>query len=137
MNLSGASALVAALVVAGALVFDMPEGRAWRLEPVPLDARLTAIETFKDDVRVAADRRWYRVVAGEGAIKLALSAMPNRPSFDRRALRLLAFSPSARELARIDLPARVVMEVATLRDGAGVPLIVLGLDDDKLYAIRR
>ncbi|MBI3436583.1 MAG: VCBS repeat-containing protein [Proteobacteria bacterium] len=57
------------------------------------------------------------------------------PSFDRRALRLLAFKPAMREIARLRLPARVVSEIVILRDGAGKPSLLFALEDHRLMRV--
>jgi hypothetical protein len=43
---------------------------------------------------------------GDGRPDLAV------PSLDRRALRLIAFAPAPRELARVPLPAPIVTDIA-------------------------
>jgi hypothetical protein len=59
------------------------------------------------------------------------------PSFDRRALRLIAFAPGPRELARVPLPARAATDFALLKDMAGRPAVLLGLENGALVIARR
>lgn len=56
------------------------------------------------------------------------------PSFDRRALRLIAFAPRVREFARVALPARVATDFGAvmLRSRAAV---IAGLDDGRLVLL--
>ena len=57
------------------------------------------------------------------------------PSLDRRSLRLIAFVPKVREIARIPLPARVVTNIGSISIG-GRPGLVAGLEDGRLVIIR-
>jgi hypothetical protein len=59
------------------------------------------------------------------------------PSFDRRALRLIAFAPKLRDIARVALPGKIVTEVALLRDAGGSAMLLMGLDDGALMTVRR
>jgi hypothetical protein len=68
---------------------------------------------------------------GDGRPDLAI------PSFDRRALRLLSFAPQTREVARIALPARAATDFALLKDAAGGPAVLLGLENGALVVARR
>ena len=68
---------------------------------------------------------------GDGIADLAI------PAFDRRALRLIAFAPKPREIARLALPGQIVTEVHMLPDRLGGPAIVFGLDDGRLMAVVR
>ena len=68
---------------------------------------------------------------GDGHADLAI------PSFDRRELRIIAFTPQPRDLARLRLPAPAVTEMGLLRDGAGAPAVLLGLDGGALVVIRK
>ena len=67
---------------------------------------------------------------GDGRPDLAV------PSFDRRALRLIAFAPSVREIARIALPAAVSTDFALIRI-EGRPAVLIGLDDGRLVLVNR
>jgi hypothetical protein len=68
---------------------------------------------------------------GDGRPDLAI------PSFDRRTLRIVSFAPAARDLARIVLPARATTDFALMRDAAGRPAVLLGLDNGALVLVRR
>ncbi|MBM3527097.1 MAG: VCBS repeat-containing protein [Alphaproteobacteria bacterium] len=68
---------------------------------------------------------------GDGKPDLAI------PSFDRRSLRLIAFGPQAREIARIALPARATTDFALLKDALGWPAVLLGLENGALVLARR
>ena len=59
------------------------------------------------------------------------------PSFDRRELRIVAFAPNARDLARVRLPARATTELGLLRDAGGAPAVLVGLENGALVAIRK
>jgi hypothetical protein len=67
---------------------------------------------------------------GDGRPDLAI------PSFDRRTLRLIAFSPKARDVARIALPARAATDFALLKDAFDRPAILLGLENGALVLAR-
>ena len=66
---------------------------------------------------------------GDGKPDLAI------PSFDRRSLRLIAFAPALRDIARAALPARVVTDLAIIRF-RNRPAVVAGLDDGRLVVLR-
>jgi hypothetical protein len=57
------------------------------------------------------------------------------PSLDRRSLRLIAFVPKVRDIARIALPARVATNIGSIGIG-GRPALVAGLEDGRLVIIR-
>lgn len=57
------------------------------------------------------------------------------PSLDRRSLRLIAFVPKVRDIARIALPARVATNIGSTAI-AGRPGLVAGLEDGRLVIIR-
>ena len=58
------------------------------------------------------------------------------PSFDRRELRMMAFTRPARH--RPDqLPARVTTDIALLRDDGGMPVILAGLENGAVVAVRK
>jgi hypothetical protein len=65
---------------------------------------------------------------GDGRADLAL------PSLDRRALRLIAFTPAPTELARVPLPARVATNIGALRERVA---LVFGLEDGALVLVNR
>jgi hypothetical protein len=58
------------------------------------------------------------------------------PSFDRRALRLIAFAPGTRDIARVALPARTTTEIAAIKDAAGRPAVIVGLENGALAMVR-
>ncbi|MDP1865258.1 MAG: VCBS repeat-containing protein [Bradyrhizobium sp.] len=58
------------------------------------------------------------------------------PSLDRRSLRLIAFVPMVRDIARIPLPARVATNIGPTGIG-GRPGLVAGLEDGRLVIIRK
>jgi hypothetical protein len=68
---------------------------------------------------------------GDGLPDLAV------PSFSRRELRIIAFAPGPREVARIALPARAVTDFALLKDAAGRPAVLLALENGALVLARR
>ncbi len=68
---------------------------------------------------------------GDGRPDLAI------PSFDRRALRLIAFTPQPRELSRIALPSPAATEAALVTDSTGRPAIVFGLENGALALAKR
>jgi hypothetical protein len=68
---------------------------------------------------------------GDGHADLAI------PSFDRRELRLISFTPKPRDIARIKLPARVTTEIALLRGNGGAPVILAGLENGTAVAVRK
>ena len=57
------------------------------------------------------------------------------PSLDRRSLRLIAFAPEVRDIARIPLPARIATNIGSTGIG-GRPGLVAGLEDGRLVIIR-
>jgi hypothetical protein len=57
------------------------------------------------------------------------------PSLDRRSLRLIAFVPRVRDIARIALPARIATNIGSIGSG-GRPGLVAGLEDGRLVIIR-
>ena len=57
------------------------------------------------------------------------------PSLDRRSLRLIAFVPKVRDIARIPLPARIATNIGSASIG-GRPGLVAGLEDGRLVIIR-
>jgi hypothetical protein len=68
---------------------------------------------------------------GDGRPDLAI------PSFDRSRLRIIAFAPSLREIASIALPSRAVTDFALMKDGAGRPAVLFGLENGALVLARR
>jgi hypothetical protein len=59
------------------------------------------------------------------------------PSFSRRELRIVAFAPRLREIARLPLPARAVSDFALIKDSAGHPAVLLALENGALVLVRR
>ena len=68
---------------------------------------------------------------GDGRADLAI------PSFDRRDIRVIAFAPDVRDLARVRLPARATTELAVLKDETGAPAVLVGLENGALVMLRR
>jgi hypothetical protein len=68
---------------------------------------------------------------GDGKPDLAI------PSFDERSVRLIAFAPHVRDIARLALPARPSTDFGLLRDAGGRPVVLVGLDDGRLVAVRQ
>ena len=56
------------------------------------------------------------------------------PSRDRRSLRLIAFAPKVRDIARISLPARIVTNIGSTSIGGRLGLVA-GLEDGRLVII--
>jgi VCBS repeat protein len=103
---------------------------AWR------DGNLTRTLELKDVSNHFMGSRVLRMSAvadfdGDGHADLAI------PSFDRRELRLLAFTPNPRDIARIKLPARITTEIELLRDNGGMPIILTGLENGAAVAVRK
>jgi hypothetical protein len=71
---------------------------------------------------------WTADFDGDGHPDLAV------PSLDRRSLRLIAFAPKVRDIARISLPARIVTNIGATNIGAR-PGLVAGLEDGRLVVI--
>jgi hypothetical protein len=71
---------------------------------------------------------WTADFDGDGHPDLAV------PSLDRRSLRLIAFVPKVRDIARISLPARIVTNIGATNIGAR-PGLVAGLEDGRLVVI--
>ena len=71
---------------------------------------------------------WTADLDADGHADLAV------PSLDRRSLRLIAFVPKVRDIARVSLPARVVTNIgpASIGDRPG---LVAGLEDGRLVII--
>jgi hypothetical protein len=67
---------------------------------------------------------------GDGVTDLAV------PALDRRTLRIIAFKPRPRDIARISLPSRVVTEIG-LVTGGGTTMLAMGLEDGRLALVRR
>lgn len=65
---------------------------------------------------------------GDGRADIAI------PSLDRRSLRLIAFVPRPREIARLMLPARIVTNIASVTVGNRVAMIA-GLENGQLVVI--
>jgi hypothetical protein len=72
---------------------------------------------------------WTADFDGDGHPDLAV------PSLDRRSLRLIAFAPAVRDIARVSLPARIVTNIGPTGIG-GRPGLVAGLEDGRLVVIR-
>lgn len=58
------------------------------------------------------------------------------PSFDRFAIRIIAFHPKIRDIARIQLPARVTTNVVLVAIN-GHPAIVVGLENGQIVVIQK
>jgi len=97
--------------------------RVWTLRPEGL-AEIASIGDTSNHV-LGSRSLGLSVVAdfdGDGVADLAI------PSFDRRSLRFIAFNGGVRELARKALPSPAVSDFALERDGAGKPVVVVGLE---------
>ena len=97
---------------------------------------LTRTLTLDDVSNHAIGSRVLRMSAvadfdGDGHPDLAI------PSFDRRELRLIAFTPQVRDIARIKLPARVTSEIALLRNEAAAPAVLIGLENGAAVTVRK
>lgn len=56
------------------------------------------------------------------------------PSLDRRSLRLIAFVPNVRDIARVSLPARIVTNFGSLMENGRLGLVI-GLEDGRLVVV--
>lgn len=70
-------------------------------------------------------------VDGDGIADLAV------PSLNRRRLRIVSFAPNAREIAHVELPARLVTNIGLVPMKSGAPAFAAGLDNGTLVLIRR
>jgi hypothetical protein len=100
------------------------------------DGALSRTLTLDDVSNHAIGSRVLRMSAvadfdGDGHPDLAI------PSFDRRELRLIAFAPKVREIARVRLPARVTSEIALLRIEAAAPAVLVGLENGAAVTVRK
>lgn len=67
---------------------------------------------------------------GDGIADLAI------PSRDRRSIRIIGFTPALRDIARLKLPAPAQDNVALLRDPLRRPVVLVGLSNGALVAVR-
>jgi FG-GAP-like repeat len=100
------------------------------------DGRLTRTLELADVSNHVIGSRVLRMSAvadfdGDGHPDLAI------PSFDRRELRLVAFTPQPRDIARIKLPARITTEIALLKHDSGPPILLAGLENGAAVAVRK
>jgi len=83
-------------------------------------------------------------IAGTRAVDMATVADFNGdnipdiaiPSRDRTRLRIVSFSPSAREIASVALPAKAATNLGLLRS-VMAPAVAVGLADGSLVVVRR
>jgi hypothetical protein len=68
---------------------------------------------------------------GDGILDIAV------PSLDRTRLRLIAFAPSAREIASLALPAKAMTNIGLVAIDGKMPAVAVGLADGTLVVIRR
>ncbi len=76
----------------------------------------------------ALDMSWTADFDADGHPDLAV------PSLDRRSLRLIAFAPTVRDIARVSLPARVATNIGSTNIGGRLGLVA-GLEDGRLVVI--
>jgi hypothetical protein len=96
--------------------------------------KLVKISETRDTSNHALGSRSLKLSAvadfdGDGVADLAI------PSFDRRAIRVLAFKGGIREIARLTLPAAVTTDFVLLRGAA--PEVLVGLSSGELVRLRR
>lgn len=101
---------------------------SWRSGQLEKTAELADVSTHAIGSR-ALEMSVVADFDGDGRPDLAL------PSLDRRALRLIAFAPGPREIARVPLPARVVTNLGLVQR-ASRPAVAAGLEDGSLVLLR-
>lgn len=100
------------------------------------DDKLSKLMEMSDTANHVIGSRVLRMHAiadfdGDGRADVAI------PSLDRRVLRLIGFAPTARDLARLALPARAVTEIAAIKDYNGKTAMALGLENGALAIARQ
>jgi hypothetical protein len=100
------------------------------------DKRLRKLAELADTANHVAGTRAIAMSAaadfdGDGIADLAV------PSLDRSRLHIISFAPTAREIAGVALPAKVVTNIALVAVPSGPPALVAGLADGSLVVIRR
>jgi hypothetical protein len=98
------------------------------------DNRLQKIAELADTANHIAGTRALDMAAvgdfdGDGIADIAI------PSLDRTRLRIVSFSPHAREIASVALPAKAVTNLGLLK-GVMAPAVALGLADGSLVVVQ-
>jgi FG-GAP-like repeat len=99
------------------------------------DGRLQKVAAMPDTANHVAGTRALDMTAvgdfdGDGIADIAI------PSLDRTRLRIVSFSPHAREIANVKLPAKAVTNLGLLK-GVMAPAVALGLADGSLVVVQR
>lgn len=103
----------------------------WSWRGGKLHKSFTAIDTSNHTIGSRAlDKSVVADFDGDGHPDLAI------PSFNQRTLRLIAFAPQLRDIARLNLPARTNTDFGLVRDEKGKPVVIVGLQDGRLVAAK-
>jgi len=100
---------------------------SWRNGPLRKAAELADVSNHFIGSR-ALGMSWTSDFDGDGHADLAV------PSLDRKQLRLIAFAPHARDIARVPLPARVTTNLASTIHRGRLALVA-GLEDGRLVLV--
>lgn len=150
------------LLAAVALLFvpHAAQAEEWQVQKVAAPARVMAVESSDNEVRINAGGLLYRLTfdgthAGFSFIDKAPDSEKRAgdmrvdgdfdndsvadvamPSDDRATLRLLKIWPQQSEIAIVPLAAKAATDLALISMSTGLPAIALGLDDGSLAIVR-
>lgn len=100
---------------------------SWRRQALKKIAEVTDVSNHVIGSR-ALGMSWTSDFDGDGHPDLAV------PSLDRRTLRLIAFTPHVRDIARIAIPARATSNIGSTMFN-GRPALVMALEDGRLIIV--